>query len=260
MEKIGKVILVGAGPGDPELLTLKAVKAIAAADVILTDDLVNQGILDHARFGTRIVHVGKRGGCQSTPQEFIERLLIAEARAGHLVVRLKGGDPFIFGRGGEECEHLRAAGVVVEVVNGISSGLAAPASIGVPLTHRDWSQGAIFITGHGKTADANPDWATLARLDLTLVIYMGVARCAEIQSALLAGGKAADTPVAVIQAATSTAQSQLITTLGELPDALAASGLGSPSIIVIGEVVRCASRDVVDTNVVHDLTIGVGVR
>ncbi|HJV51022.1 MAG TPA: uroporphyrinogen-III C-methyltransferase [Noviherbaspirillum sp.] len=245
MTSPAKVFLVGAGPGDPELLTLKAVKAIGKADVLLVDDLVNPDILAFARQGARIIHVGKRGGCQSTPQEFIERLMIAEARAGQVVVRLKGGDPFIFGRGGEERTHLLAAGIDVDVVNGISSGLAAPASIGVPLTHRDWSQGAIFVTGHGKTPDADPDWATLAKLDMTLVIYMGVARCREIQTALLAGGKSATTPVAVIQSATSDAQAQLITTLGALPQALAASSLGSPSIIVIGDVVRCASQDMI---------------
>lgn len=238
----GKVFLVGAGPGDPDLLTIKAVKAIAAADVLLVDDLVNPDILVHAAGAARIIHVGKRGGCESTPQSFIERLMIAEAKAGHCVVRLKGGDPFIFGRGGEEQEHLQQAGVAVEVVNGISSGLAAPSALGVPLTHREWSQGAILVTGHGKTPESNPDWATLAKLNLTLVIYMGVARCAEIQAALLAGGKAASTPVAVIQSATASKQAQLLTTLGELPVALAASGLGSPSIIVVGDVVRCATQ------------------
>jgi uroporphyrin-III C-methyltransferase len=160
------------------------------------------------------------------------------------VVRLKGGDPFIFGRGGEEREHLQVQGIEVEVVNGISSGLAAPSSIGVPLTHREWSQGAIFITGHGKTPDANPDWATLAKLNLTLIIYMGIARCAEIQSALLAGGKRGDTPVAVIQSATGQQQAQLITTLSALPQDLAQSGIGSPAIIVIGDVVRCAMQDI----------------
>nr|WP_314622946.1 uroporphyrinogen-III C-methyltransferase [uncultured Noviherbaspirillum sp.] len=242
MNNIAKVFLVGAGPGDPDLLTIKAVKAIAAADVVLLDDLVNREVLQHARPGVRVIEVGKRGGCQSTPQEFIERMMVAEARAGHCVVRLKGGDPFIFGRGGEECATLRAEGIDVEVVNGISSGLAAPSSIGVPLTHRQYSQGAVFITGHGKTAEHNPDWATLAKLDLTLVIYMGIARCAEIQAALLAGGKPAETPVAVVQSATGAAQAQLITTLGKLPAALAASGLGSPSIIVIGDVVRCAAQ------------------
>ena len=241
MTKRANVFLVGAGPGDPDLLTLKAVKAIARADVILVDDLVNPEILGHARSEARIVHVGKRGGCQSTPQEFIERLMIAEAQAGQCVVRLKGGDPFMFGRGGEERDHLLAAGIAVEVINGISSGLAAPAAIGVPLTHRDWSQGAIFVTGHGKTAESNPDWTTLAKLNLTLVIYMGIARCREIQVALLAGGKAASTPVAVVQSATAASQAQLITTLGQLPAALAASQIGSPSIIVIGDVVRCAT-------------------
>jgi uroporphyrin-III C-methyltransferase len=240
----GKVYLVGAGPGDPELLTLKAVRAIAQADVILIDDLVNPEVMVHANAAARIVQVGKRGGCVQTPQEFIERLMLSEAQAGHCVVRLKGGDPFIFGRGGEERAHLQAQGIAVEVVNGISSGLAAPSSIGIPLTHRDWSQGAIFITGHGKTPDANPDWTTLAKLNLTLVIYMGIARCADIQSALLAGGKAGDTPVAVIQSATGLQQAQLITTLSALPEALVASGIGSPAIIVIGDVVRCATQTV----------------
>jgi len=241
MTKPASVFLVGAGPGDPDLLTIKAAKAIARADVILVDDLVNPDILQHAKIDARIVQVGKRGGCQSTPQEFIERLMIAEANAGHCVVRLKGGDPFMFGRGGEERDHLLAAGIAVDVINGISSGLAAPAAIGVPLTHREWSQGAIFVTGHGKTAESNPDWATLAKLNLTLVIYMGIARCGDIQAALLAGGKSPSTPVAVVQSATVAAQEQLITTLGQLPAALAASRIGSPSIIVIGDVVRCAT-------------------
>ena len=251
MMNLAKVFLVGAGPGDPDLLTLKAVKAIASADVILVDDLVNPAILEHAKSDARIVHVGKRGGCKSTPQAFIERLMIAEAQAGQCVVRLKGGDPFMFGRGGEERDHLMAAGIAVDVINGISSGLAAPSSIGVPLTHRDWSQGAIFITGHGKTPESNPDWALLAQTGLTLVIYMGVARCNEIQAALMAGGKAASTPVAVIQSATMDAQSQLITTLGELPAALAAAQIGSPSIIVIGDVVRCAVNTVASDLVDH---------
>ena len=243
----GKVYLVGAGPGDPDLLTLKAVEAIAAADVLLVDDLVNPAILAHAAPGARIVPVGKRGGCRSTSQAFIERLMVAEARAGKRVVRLKGGDPFIFGRGGEEREHLMAEGIEVDVINGISSGMAAPATIGVPLTHRDWSSGAIFVTGHERGDDAanlgearTPDWALLGQTGLTLVIYMGVARCRPIQAALLAGGKAPGTPVAVIQSATGAGQTQLITTLGDLADDLRISGLGSPSIIVIGDVVRCA--------------------
>ena len=244
MTSTGKVWLVGAGPGDPELLTLKAVRAIAGADVVLVDDLVNPEILAHASADARIVPVGKRGGCRSTAQEFIERLMASEAQAGRRVVRLKGGDPFVFGRGGEERAFLMAAGVEVEVINGISSGLAAPSSIGVPLTHRDWSSGAIFVTGHERqdergTARA-PDWGLLAKTGLTLVIYMGVARCRQIQAALIAGGKAAGTPVAVIQSATGAEQGYLLTTLGQLAGDLALSGLGSPSIIVVGDVVRCA--------------------
>jgi len=247
MKSTGKVWLVGAGPGDPELLTLKAVRAIAAADVLLVDDLVNPEILVHAAATARIVQVGKRGGCRSTAQDFIERLMVSEAQAGRCVVRLKGGDPFVFGRGGEERAFLMAAGVEVEVVNGISSGLAAPSSIGVPLTHRDWSSGAIFVTGHERQdqqdkhgPSRSPDWAVLAQTGLTLVIYMGVARCRQIQAALLAGGKPADTPVAVIQSATNATQAHLVTTLGALADDLAQSTLGSPSIIVVGDVVRCA--------------------
>ncbi len=244
MESTGKVWLVGAGPGDPELLTLKAVRAIGAADVLLVDDLVNPEILAHASATARIVQVGKRGGCKSTAQDFIERLMVSEAQAGRRVVRLKGGDPFVFGRGGEERAFLMAAGVEVEVINGISSGLAAPSAIGVPLTHRDWSSGAIFVTGHERQDEhgtaRTPDWALLAQTGLTLVIYMGVARCRQIQAALLAGGKAGSTPVAVIQSATGAGQSHLLTTLAELADDLAMSGLGSPSIIVVGDVVRCA--------------------
>ena len=240
MNTKGSVTLVGAGPGDPELLTIKAVRAIERADVLLIDDLVNPQVLDYAPAGARVVQVGKRGGCASTPQEFIERLMVAEARAGHHVVRLKGGDPYMFGRGGEERATLRAQGIDVDVIPGISSGLAAPSSIGIPVTHRSWSQGVTFVTGHGKDAASEPNWQALAQSKLTLVIYMGVARIAAIQAGLLAGGAAADTPVAVVQSATREQQRQLLTTLGQLPQALRDSGLGSPSIIVVGDVVRCA--------------------
>ena len=240
MNPQGSVTLVGAGPGDPELLTLKAVRAIEQAEVLLIDDLVNPAVLAYAPAGVRVIEVGKRGGCASTPQDFIERLMVAEAQAGRRVVRLKGGDPYLFGRGGEERATLRAHGIEVEVVPGISSGLAAPTSIGVPLTHRAWSQGAIFVTGHGKDAESEPNWPALAQSGLTLVIYMGVARCEAIQAGLLAGGLAAETLVAVVQSATRENQRQLITTLGALPAALRDSGLGSPSIIVVGDVVRCA--------------------
>ena len=237
--KAGRVFLVGAGPGDPELLTLKAVKVLGLADVVLADDLVSDGVLAYARPGARIVHVGKRGGCKSTPQEFIERLMIAEARQGHAVVRLKGGDPFIFGRGGEECEALRAAGVAHEVVNGITAGIAAATAAGIPLTHRDLCRGAIFVTGHEREGEA-ADWGALARTGLPLVVYMGVATCAAIQRKLLAGGMAGSTPAAVISHATRPEQRSLVTRLDRLAADLDASGLGSPAILVIGEVARLA--------------------
>lgn len=236
----GKVYLVGAGPGDPELLTLKAVKALKSADVVLCDDLVSGEVLEHARADARVVRVGKRGGCRSTPQQFIDRLMVAEARRGRVVVRLKGGDPFIFGRGGEECEALRAAGVDFEVVNGITSGLAAASALGIPLTHRGLCHGAIFVTGHARPGQAT-DWAALAGTGLPLVIYMGVARCEDIQRELLAGGLPARTPAAIIGNATRQDQRAVVTRLERLGGDLRESGIGSPAIIVIGEVARFAS-------------------
>ncbi|WP_245610729.1 uroporphyrinogen-III C-methyltransferase [Xenophilus azovorans] len=242
----GSCTLVGAGPGDPDLLTLKAVKAIQAATVLLVDDLVNEDILQWARPDARIVRVGKRGGCRSTPQAFIEKLMIAAVQEGHAVVRLKGGDPFIFGRGGEEVEHLREAGIECAVVNGITAGLAAVTSLGVPLTHRDHAQGVVFVTGHARTGAAaqhDPtDWRQLAATArdarLTLVVYMGVAGAAHIQQQLLDGGLPGDTPVAVVQHASLPQQRHVCTTLADLSAALSGSGLGSPSVIVVGDVLR----------------------
>lgn len=237
---MGHCTLVGAGPGDPELLTLKALKAIQAATVLLVDDLVSDEIVAYARPDARIVHVGKRGGCKSTPQEFIEKLMIMAAREGEMVVRLKGGDPFIFGRGGEEVEHLQAAGIAVTVINGITAGLAAVTSLGVPLTHRQHAHGVVFVTGHAKPGDAGTDWRTLAdtafKAKLTLVIYMGVSGAGRIQGELLCG-LPATTPVAVIQNATLKTQRHITTTLGQLAGAIGESGLASPSVIVVGDVV-----------------------
>ncbi len=197
----GKVTLVGAGPGDPELLTLKAVKAIQAATVVLVDDLVSDGVVAYAPATARVVHVGKRGGCKSTPQAFITRLMVIAAREGESVVRLKGGDPFIFGRGGEEVEQLHAAGIEVEVVNGITAGLAAVTSLGVPLTHRDHAHGVVFLTGHARPGAEGSDWGALAAMAhqarLTLVIYMCVSGAVRIQQQLLEG-LPADTPAAVV--------------------------------------------------------------
>jgi len=236
----GKVTLVGAGPGDPELLTLKALKAIQRATVLFIDDLVSDEIVAFAPTNARIVHVGKRGGCKSTPQAFIEKLMIMAAREGENVVRLKGGDPFIFGRGGEEVEHLRAAGLDVEVINGITAGLAAVTSLGVPLTHRQHAHGVVFVTGHAKPGDAGTDWpalaATASSARLTLVIYMGVSGAGRIQNELLTG-LPATTPVAVIQNASLPTQRHIITTLGALADAINEGGMASPSIIVVGDVI-----------------------
>ena len=265
------VHLVGAGPGDPELLTIKAVRAIRQATVLLVDDLVGDGVLACARRGTRIVHVGKRGGCASTPQAFIERLMVAEALRGERVVRLKGGDPFVFGRGGEEAAHLRAHGLRVEVVNGITAGLAAATSIGVPLTDRRHAQGVMFVTGHargqvrghpqrnardrarghpidrsleqstGRPAEG-PDWPILAAAaaqGITLVIYMGIATVDALQAGLLAG-LPATTPVAVVQHASLPQQRHVVCTLGALARTVAAERIGSPAVIVVGEVAAMA--------------------
>jgi uroporphyrin-III C-methyltransferase len=233
----GKVWLVGAGPGDPELLTVRAVNTLKKADVILCDDLVGEDVLAYAPPSARIVRVGKRGGAPSTPQDFIERLMIAEAREGHRVVRLKGGDPLIFGRAGEEREALEAAGIECEVVNGVSAALAAAAALRIPLTHRALCHGAIFVTGHGE----GPDWNALAATGLPLVIYMGVARCAQIRERLLAAGMAAQTPAAAVAHASLPQERSVATTLARMPEDLAAAGIDSPAVIVIGEVARNAA-------------------
>ncbi|MDO8903049.1 uroporphyrinogen-III C-methyltransferase [Hydrogenophaga sp.] len=236
----GSVALVGAGPGDPELLTIKAAKAIAAATVLLVDDLVSDGVLAHASPKVRIVYVGKRGGCKSTPQAFIEKLMIMASREGEVVVRLKGGDPFIFGRGGEEVEHLREAGIEVKVINGITAGLAGLTSLGVPLTHREHAHGVVFVTGHAKPGDTGTDWKALAATardaKLTLVIYMGVSSATQIQADLLTG-LPASTPLAIIQHATLPNQRHAVTTLGELRTTIEHEQLGSPAVIVVGDVV-----------------------
>ena len=237
----GSCTLVGAGPGDPELLTIKALKAVQAATVLFVDDLVNPDIVAFANANARIVYVGKRGGCKSTPQAFIEKLMVMAVKEGDNVVRLKGGDPFIFGRGGEEIEALTAAGVEVTVVNGITSGLAALTSLNVPLTHRDHAHGVVFVTGHAKPGDAGTNWAllasTAAKAKLTLVIYMGVTGAEQIQNELLAG-LAANTPVAIIQNASLPTQRHAVATLGSLRTTIEREGLQSPSVIVVGDVLR----------------------
>jgi uroporphyrin-III C-methyltransferase len=237
-----RVTLVGAGPGDPELLTLKAVKAIAAATVLLVDDLVSDAIVAYASPSTRIIYVGKRGGCKSTPQAFIEKLMLQEALAGENVVRLKGGDPFIFGRGGEEVEHLQQQGVNVTVINGITAGLAGVTSLGVPLTHRAHAHGVLFITGHAKQGATDAvDWAALshtaAQAKLTLVIYMGMSGAAQLQASLL-HGLSPNTSVAVIQHVSLSTQRHVVCTLSELHNTVVRDQMASPSVIVVGDVLQ----------------------
>lgn len=261
-----RVTLVGAGPGDPELLSLKAMRALRRASVVLVDDLVSEDVLRYARRSARIIPVGKRGGgfCTprpslarpapddargapgqagtwpSTPQSFIEKLMIAEARRGERVVRLKGGDPFVFGRGGEECAALRAAGIEVEVINGLTAGIAAPAAIGLPVTDRRYTPGVALVTGHGGPGGHEPDWAALAQSGLTLVIYMGVARAPALVAALMQGGLPGGTPAAVISAAHTPRQRHALCRLASLVDTLAREALPSPAILVVGDVVRAA--------------------
>jgi uroporphyrin-III C-methyltransferase len=231
---MGKVFLVGAGPGDPELMTLKAARALREADVVLIDELVSRGCLAHARSGAKIIEVGKRGGCRSTPQAFIEKLMILYSKENKKVVRLKGGDPFVFGRGGEEADALRAQGIEVEVIPGITAGTSVPAALGIPVTDRRATHGVTFVTGHG--ADVN--WEALAQSGTTLVIYMGLSNFKNIAFSLLAGGMNPSTPACVIQDGTRSNQKQRVATLGTL----SADGFASPALIVVGDVVRFANQ------------------
>lgn len=237
-----KVWLIGAGPGDPELLTLKAVRALGAAEIVLIDDLVNPLILEHCP-QARVIAVGKRGGCRSTPQAFIQRLMLRYVRQGRCVARLKGGDPCIFGRGGEEAAWLQAHGVEAELVNGITAGLAGATQCGISLTLRGVSRGVTLVTAH--TQDDSPlNWAALAQGGTTLVVYMGVSKLDEVRQGLLAGGLAADTPLAMIENASLPQQRERRSTLSQLCEDAARFKLSSPAILVIGEV---AATDAIDS-------------
>ena len=229
-----KVWLVGAGPGDPELLTLKAVKALNQAEIVMIDDLVNPAVLEHCPTA-RIMPVGKRGGCRSTPQAFIHRLMLRYARHGKCVVRLKGGDPCIFGRGGEEAQWLRERGVEVELVNGITAGLAGATQCDIPLTLRGVARGVTLVTAH--TQDGSQlNWQALAQGGTTLVVYMGVAKLSEIREQLLLGGMMADTPVAMIENASLPEQRECRSSLANMQQAAHDFRLKSPAILVIGDV------------------------
>ena len=235
------VQLVGAGPGDPDLLTLKALKAIQAASVVLYDDLVSAEICALIPKTCRSIFVGKRGGCKSTPQAFIEKLMVQCAKSGERVVRLKGGDPCIFGRGGEEIEALRSQQVNACIINGITSGLAAMGSLGMPLTHRHHAHGVVFVTGHAKHGHEGVNWVELGQTahnsKLTLIVYMGMGLTQDIQKGLL-HGLAPFTPVAVVERASTLAQKHLVTTLERLSFEIHAQNFQSPSVIIIGDVIQ----------------------
>jgi uroporphyrinogen III methyltransferase / synthase len=233
----GIVHLVGAGPGDPGLLTLRAVELLGGADVVLYDRLIPDGALDHAP-GAELIYVGKQGGGPQMPQEEINRLLLDHARAGRRVVRLKGGDPFVFGRGGEEALLLREAGIAVEIVPGVTAGVAAPAYAGIPVTHRELASGVAFITGHEDPTKPGTavDWSALARFPGTLVFYMGVRALPRIAERLVAEGRSPGEPVAVIERGTLPGQRTLVATLADVAERAAQAGIRAPAITLVGPV------------------------
>jgi uroporphyrin-III C-methyltransferase len=245
-KRAGRVWLIGAGPGDPELLTLKAARALREADVVLVDDLVDRRVLAHARPGARVVEVGKRGGCRSTPQAFIERLMTRLARRGAAVARLKGGDPFVFGRGGEETAALQSAGIAVEVVPGVTAALGAAAALGIPATHREVARSITLVTGHARDG-SQPNWRALRAAGGTLAIYMGIARLEEILGCMLAAGFPPEMPACAIQNATLPGQRTAFAPLADLPRAVKTAGLTSPAIVMVGEVVRRAASHAAST-------------
>lgn len=234
---LGPVHIVGAGPGDPELLTLKAFRLIQNADIVFHDRLVSDEIMDLVRRDATRVSVGKAKANHSVPQAEIHDLMIKAAREGKRVVRLKGGDPFIFGRGGEEVEALRGAGIEASVVPGISSALGCAASAGLPLTHRDHAQTLTFVTGHAKSGDVpDLDWDSLAKPAQTVVVFMGVGTAPTISEKLIHAGRASSTPVAVIENGTRPNEIRVFGTLAELPQLISRAGIKGPALLVIGEV------------------------
>jgi uroporphyrinogen III methyltransferase / synthase len=239
------VYLVGAGPGDPGLMSARALELIAAADVIVYDRLIPSGALDGARAGAELIYAGKEGGGPSMPQSEIDRLLVSHGGAGALVVRLKGGDPFVFGRGGEEAEALRAAGVPFEVVPGVTAGVAAPAYAGIPVTHRGVASAVAFVTGHedpSKPAGASLDWGALAAFPGTLVFYMGVRQLESIAQQLVTAGRSAAEPAAVVERGTLGDQRLVTGTLETIAGVAASEGVRAPALIVVGEVVALGER------------------
>jgi len=237
----GKVFIIGAGPGDLELLTLRAVRMIKEADVLLLDDLVNPEIVSLAKPTVHVMRVGKRAGAKAITQEAIHQEMTRLARAGLVVARIKGGDPFVFGRGGEEVAQLLEDGIEVSTVNGISAGLAAPAMLGIPLSHREYAHSITFITGHDGDND-HINWRALALSGGTLVVFMGIRRVDSIVKNLLANGMSRSTAAAVIERATLPEERGTICRLIDLPEVIKRDGISSPAILVIGKVVELSPQ------------------
>jgi uroporphyrin-III C-methyltransferase len=234
----GRVFLVGAGPGDPDLLTLRAARLLARADVVVYDHLVGDGVMDLVNARAERIYVGKERSHHSMSQGDINALLVRQARLGRHVVRLKGGDPFVFGRGGEELQALAEQGIAFEVVPGITAACGVASYAGIPLTHRDHAQCCLFVTGHLKDGSCNLDWPALARPRQTVVIYMGLSGLADICTKLIAHGLGPGTPAAVVQQGTTLDQRVVAGTLADLNASVVEAGLQSPCLIIVGEVVR----------------------
>lgn len=233
----GKVWLIGAGPGDPDLLTVKAARLIAQADALVYDHLVGEGIMDLARSDARLIYAGKEASKHTLPQGSINQLLVDLAREGLSVVRLKGGDPFIFGRGGEELETLVASDIPFEVIPGVTAAAGCAAYSGFPLTHREHAQALTFVTGHLKDGSVNLDWPALARPCHTIVFYMGIGAAAEICRQMISHGLPPTTPAAVVRNGTLPDQQTLLATLGTLPERINESEIKPPALIIVGSVV-----------------------
>ena len=238
VRKTGTVYLVGAGPGDPDLLTLRAARLLDEAEVVVYDNLVSPEVMARVAPAARRIYAGKQRANHSMPQQDINVLLVELAQQYRVVVRLKGGDPFIFGRGGEEMEALAARGIAFEVVPGITAACGISCYTGIPLTHRDHAQSVMFVTGHLKDGSSDLDWQALARTGQTVVIYMGLGAIDEICRQLIAHGMSPDTPIALIERGTTVRQKAFTATLATMPARAAAVTINAPTLTIVGDVVR----------------------